>query len=253
MLRAPRDPLAGFVDPRLRVSELDFYVPRRAILTAIEDTMPLFRGQLLDVGCGIMPYRDFILSRAGTVTEYTGLDLPGTRHPTGPVLEWDGGAIPLPASSVDCVMATEVFKHCPDLSAVLTEIRRVLRRDGFLFFTVPFVWPLHLCPDDQYRYTPFSLARHLDVAGFKHSEILAMGGWDAALAQVLGLWARRRPLPRLARCVVSLLVLPMVRALAGRDNAAVDFMRDPLVSGFKGWAADSAAVLAPMHKGESTA
>jgi len=89
-------------------------------------------------------------------------------------------------------IATEVFEHCPDPEIVMKEIWRVLKLGGILFFTVPFLWNLHETPYDEYRYTPFALKRHLTQSGFTEIEIKAMGGWDAALAQMLGLWVRRR-------------------------------------------------------------
>jgi hypothetical protein len=38
---------------------------------------------------------------------------------------------------------TVVLEHCPDAATVLREVRRDLRPNGFLFLTVPFVWPIH--------------------------------------------------------------------------------------------------------------
>ena len=107
---------------------------------------------------------------------------------------WDGATIPMPDVSVGSCLLTEVLEHCPDPQAVLIEIHRVLKPRGFLFLTVPFVWPMHTVPHDEYRYTPFALRRMLDMAGFTDAKIEATGGRDAMLAVVLGLWARRLPL-----------------------------------------------------------
>ena len=41
-------------------------------------------------------------------------------------------------------------------------------------------------------HTSFALQRHLTNSGFTEIEIKVMGGWDAALAQMLGLWVGRR-------------------------------------------------------------
>jgi SAM-dependent methyltransferase len=41
------------------------------------------------------------------------------------------------AASFDLVTSTEVFEHVPDDAAAFREIRRVLRADGLLVFTVP--------------------------------------------------------------------------------------------------------------------
>jgi SAM-dependent methyltransferase len=128
-------------------------------------------------------------------------------------------------------MATEVLEHCPQPEAVLREIFRVLRPGGLLFLTVPFLWPLHDNPHDEYRYTPFSLARHLESAGFCDARIKAMGGWDAALATMIGLWVQRRPIPRTARRVLQVSLFPVYRWLLSRDAVPGTFEKSCMITG----------------------
>jgi hypothetical protein len=66
------------------------------------------------------------------------------------------------------------------------EIARVLDRRGFLFLTVPFLWPLHHVPHDQHRITPFAMQRYLEENGFEEIRLQALGGWDASM---LSCWA----------------------------------------------------------------
>ena len=78
-------------------------------------------------------------------------------HNNQPDITWQAGKIPLGEGSIDCAIATEAFEHCPDPAA---GHERDLPRFGawrLLFFTVPFLWPLHEVPYDENRYTPFSL------------------------------------------------------------------------------------------------
>ena len=172
------------------------YVVRCAILRAVQEALPRLRGVLLDVGCGSMPYRDIVLAGGSNVTRYLGLDIPDGTYSGAWDLTWDGRHMPLADAEVDSVMATEVLEHCPEPGAVLREVCRVLKPGGVFFFTVPFVWPLHDVPHDEYRYTPFALERLLTDAGLTCERIEALGGWDATLAQVLGLWAARRPMSK---------------------------------------------------------
>jgi SAM-dependent methyltransferase len=118
----------------------------------------------------------------------------------------------------------------------MREALRVLRPGGLLFFTVPFLWPLHEVPHDEYRYTPFALERHLRNAGFEQIKLRALGGWDASLAQMIGHWALRRPMSPRKRAILSRLALPIVRFLAGRDQPPREFGESSMITGISGTA-----------------
>lgn len=220
--------------PNLCLGNLDIYLVRTALLRLVHESAPLFCGTVLDVGCGEMPYRQIICASPG-VRRYIGLDLEASdiyrRHPD---LVWDGASIPLPDAAVDGALSTEVLEHCPDPGAVLTEISRVLCPGGVLFCTVPFLWPLHDVPHDQYRFTPFALLRLLEGAGFHRVRLGALGGWDASLVQMLGLYVRRRAMPAWLRAFLSTCVLPLVYLVS----------REPVI-----WQECAGAVRAPFHEG----
>src|SRR5688572_17994255 len=176
-----------FLSVPLRPGTMTFYTVRTSILAAVREEGAKFFGEVLDVGCGFMPYRTIIES-IPAVESYTGMDL---EQPTyygniEPDLKWDGQTIPREDGSFDCVIATEFLEHYPQPEKVLTEVRRVMRPGGLLFATVPFVWNLHEVPYDEYRYTPYSLRRHLESTGFESIEIQPLGGWNLAFAQMIG-------------------------------------------------------------------
>lgn len=211
-----------FLNISLTKSYPDIYFVRNSILHAVKLNLSKFDGTLLDVGCGIMPYRELILEGNTSIKNYIGLDFEDSldsEYALGkPDLFWKGDIIPLENESVDCIMATEVLEHCPQPENVLKEMFRVLKPNGTIFFTVPFLWNLHLVPYDEYRYTPFSLNRHLENVGFKNIELSALGGLDASLAQMLGIWLQRRPLHRLVKASLSILILPIMKLLIHQDS-----------------------------------
>jgi SAM-dependent methyltransferase len=147
-----------FLSPNM-FDRLDSFHPRRAILNALKKELPNFHGTLLDIGCGQMPYKPILLSSPSRISKYIGLELRDGQYARfGPFdLVWDGLHIPLEDNSIDCAIATEVFEQCEDPEIVMRETKRVLKAGGFLFFTVPFLWPIHDPPTDQYRFTPYAL------------------------------------------------------------------------------------------------
>jgi SAM-dependent methyltransferase len=224
-----------YLDPRCTLSSLDVFAARRAILDALKARLGDLSGTLLDVGCGYSPYRSLVLTPPSRVRTYIGLDVPGTLY-DAPDLMWDGWTIPLKDGTVDCALATEVLEHCPDTGRVLGELHRTLKRGGLLFFTVPFLWPLHNVPHDEYRFTPFSLERHLQNSGFEEIELNAFGGWDASLAQMIGLWVRRRQMARWKRNFLSALAVPVIQSLRRLDRRPQEFGDDSMVTGLWGTA-----------------
>lgn len=206
--------LRTFTRPTLTPFTLDTFIVRKSILEAVKRAALLFSGDVLDIGCGYMPYREIVLATPG-VKKYIGLDFKKNDiYRNKPDLTWDGRTIPLQDNTVQSAMATELFEHCPEPELVMKEIVRVLCPGGILFFTIPFLWPLHDVPYDQYRYTPFSIERHLANAGFHEIHLQAMGGWNESMAQMIGLYVRRRPMHDYMRFFLSLCLLPLVYLLS---------------------------------------
>lgn len=227
----------NFINIPFTRDNLDRYYVRKSILNAIENSLKHFTGDLLDIGCGKMPYKDFILKNS-SADKYIGLDIENALQydaAVKPDFTWDGIKMPFENSSFDTAFGTEVLEHCPEPKIILSETYRVLKNGGCFFFTVPFLWNLHEVPHDEYRYTPFALQRILKECGFQNIDIKATGGWHASMAQMLGLWIRRAPMPEKRRKLLSGILKPVINKLIKLDkHSFTGFSEGQMITGLYG-------------------
>ena len=213
-----------FISVRLRPKNMLIYTARNGILRSVTEASDAFYGTVLDVGCGVMPYRKMMESNPN-VEKYIGMDLekPAYYGQVEPDLKWNGTRIPLDEASVNCVMATEFLEHYSEPERILSEIMRVLKPNGRFFATVPFIWNLHEVPYDEYRYTPYSIERHLKNAGFKEIKIEALGGWNMSAAQMIGLWVTFSKMNRIMRAFFRVILFPVYVLLIKTDKKPEKF------------------------------
>lgn len=141
---------------------------------------------ILDVGCGIKPYRSLFQSQ-----HYTGIDIAGGGHhdeaKTADAL-YDGLTIPYPDHSFDTLLCTQVLEHAHDPEQLVTECARVLRPGSRAFFSMPFTYPEHEVPYDFRRFTRFEHERLFKKNGFTKVVIAQTTGFAGTFAQLLVIW-----------------------------------------------------------------
>jgi SAM-dependent methyltransferase len=150
------------------------------------------KGVLLDVGCGVKPYKEF---SSNYVQSYIGIDHADTPHGMHEVdVISSAYEISLDDSYADCILCTEVLEHLEEPLVALKEAHRLLRPGGIALYTIPFSWPVHEEPRDFYRYTEYGLRYLFEKAGFKILEIRALDGILVKLVQPLcyAMWNLRK-------------------------------------------------------------
>ena len=225
----------SFVNLKLSKHNLESYIVRSEIYKAVSNVMPLFSGKILDSGCGSMPYKNIILSNNDKVTNYIGLDIESGLNYENVNADflWDGSIMPFEDSSFDVVISTEVMEHVPDPDSYLMEVKRVLKPGGMFFFTVPFLMSLHEVPNDYYRYTPFALEMIFKRIGFITITIKPMGGYNAAMAQMLGLWVNMYLWGRKKK-MMRVIAKPLIKYLYQNDKVSLDFKKSTMIVGLSG-------------------
>lgn len=190
----------------------EVFVGSRLILDATLDNLfPLIRkhasGDILDLGCGKVPYfglyREFVTRTicadwANTPTRSKHLDLVADL----------ASPLPFRSGSFDTVLATDVLEHVPNPSDVWLEIVRVLRPNGIVLMTVPFLYWIHDAPHDYYRYTEFALRFQCRESALEVLDLRAIGG---ALSSIVDLVSKA-----LASRGVPVVVLTVLGALGRR-------------------------------------
>jgi SAM-dependent methyltransferase len=141
--------------------------------------------RVVDIGAGDAPYRHLFQHMDYVTVDWEQSPHDGARRSD---IIASADSIPLPDASVDAVVMTEVLEHITNPSATLREMARILKVDGQILLTVPFVWILHEMPHDYYRYTPSALRNLLEDAGFDQVEVTARGDdYFSTLAQLMQL------------------------------------------------------------------
>jgi SAM-dependent methyltransferase len=140
---------------------------------------------VLDVGAGTAPYREFFDGHRYRTSDWEGSIYEEARSAdvVGPI-----DALPVADSSFDAVLITEVLEHVPNPGAGLCELHRVLRPGGRILLTVPFVWELHEEPYDYFRYTCHGIRYLLLDAGFVNEQIVALTGYYSVVGQLVKNW-----------------------------------------------------------------
>jgi SAM-dependent methyltransferase len=135
--------------------------------------------RLLDVGCGVSPYRPYFAA----ASEYVGVDVVENPHAQlhGPI-----EALPVPDASFDLVLCTQVLEHCDDPAKGIRELRRVLRPGGRMLLSTHGVQVYHPSPNDLWRWTHEGLRRIVEANGdWARVEVRPAAGTASGLAMLL--------------------------------------------------------------------
>lgn len=214
----------------LNSETINSYLNDSAVAGFITKNLNLLSGDVLDIGCGRMRHKKSILSGVN-VRRYIGLDLEAGKFSYSVKADayWDGIRMPFSDNSLDSALLLEVIEHCPDPLIVLQETQRVLKPNGIIFFSTPFLYQLHGTPYDYHRPTPFELELLFRSAGFDRIQSVASGHWDASLGQMIGIWICHRPMPILFRKILKRIFVPFFKLLLIMDKKHNSEWRDDII------------------------
>ncbi len=140
----------------------------------------------------------------------------------------DAHAIPLKSDAFNGILLTEILEHIQDPKKVLQEAFRVVRSDGLVMVSIPFMFYEHQDPVDYRRFTPLGLESCLNQTGqeFETLKVKKMGGPGTVMMQTLQkltYWKlQSNPLGVLFHYSIGLILLPIFSLLLNLAGIALD-------------------------------
>lgn len=183
----------------------------------IEAHVPAGSAVVIDVGGGEAPYARVAQAAVHVAVDWRSPELTLATHQ----VVGDASRLPIGSAVADLVLCTEVVEHVADDRALYAELRRVVRDDGVLVLSAPFVHALHESPHDHRRPTSAGLVHGLTAAGFDVASVHAVGDTQAVVTdiRVRAASARVRSVSRRAPTAVG---RRLERAFARRQERLAD-------------------------------
>lgn len=131
-------------------------------------------GCVLNVGSGHGDIEDTL----DHVSHIVSLDYPETGanlYRSRPDVWGDAQHLPFGDNSIDTVLLLDVLEHVDDDLRALDEVCRVIRANGQLLLSIPFLYPLHDEPHDYRRLTEHAIRNHLQSRGLVIASCAAVG------------------------------------------------------------------------------
>lgn len=108
-----------------------------------------------------------------------------TDKSTNPDIIANAEKIPCESEYFDNILLIEVLEHLENPKKVLKECYRILKKNGFLYMSIPFLYPIHADPYDFQRWSPTKINLVLKKLNFTNIQIYNMGGMYAVINDLI--------------------------------------------------------------------
>lgn len=173
---------------------------------SLKDRLAGLRGEVLVIGAGYDPYRDWLKSAKSVYLTDVDRSLEGLDSVA------DAHDLPFDDQSFDAIVAVEVFEHLRMPNVAAAEMHRVMRAGGRSIISIPFMFHVHGDPYDYQRLTRSGLEELFCM--FRGCQISAFGGRRHSISDIVT--TATRPFAAL-RVLNHLLCAPMIRGNSSWD------------------------------------
>ena len=126
---------------------------------------------------------------------------------------YDGKKLPFKDSSFDYIFSSEVLEHVFNINEIMSELNRVLKINGKMLITLPFVWGEHEQPYDFARYTSFGLKNILEKNGFEIVQHIKTTTFIETIFQTLTAYLYHTVVPKGLRTILTLMLIAPLNLL----------------------------------------
>lgn len=149
-----------------------------------------FEGAILDIGCGVKPYKPIFRYTA----KYIGIDFKkyskNDNNAEKPDLYFESNyektlRLPFSNSSYNHTVAFQVLEHHKQPEKLISEMYRITKNRGYILLTVPFLGGVHEEPHDYQRYTKYGLVELFRKYKCKVVELKSQGSIFSTISLLL--------------------------------------------------------------------
>lgn len=122
------------------------------------------KGTVLDIGCGKQTIRKY-LDPSVTYFSIDSADTGKKMYNAQPSVFGEATLLPFKDNCFDTLILLEVLEHLPTPAIAIQEALRVLKKNGQLIISTPFLYPIHDAPGDYQRWTKHGLRQLTNKTG----------------------------------------------------------------------------------------
>lgn len=163
------------------------YLNHKQLHKSILKSLPYISGVCTDIGSGHSIYKKFIFPY---VDEYISVDKESihqhmfkTSQET--FINADIKDLPFSNDSIDTVILTQVLEHIDDPFLAMNEIQRIMKKNGILLLSVPFIYQAHATPYDYFRFSEYTLRKLLSDYNYEIIEFHYQGYFGTAIISII--------------------------------------------------------------------
>jgi len=183
---------------------------RKLLDKLLEENEHYYRGIVLDIGGR---NRGRFKKPKNKVKKWIFADIEAKHNPD--IISDVSNMNKIESESIDVINATELFEHVENPEKGLKECYRVLKKNGVMILSAPFLYPVHADPYDFQRWTEEKWRKILEEIGFKIEKFEIMGRYFTVLVDMKKIFIKS--MPRALRWILYLFY-PFLDILTELDN-----------------------------------
>jgi len=204
------------------------YLNNRQLKKSMLNSIRYIKGKCVDIGSGTSPYKRYIIDN---VSEYIAIDkshihkhmfqTSKEKH-----IDADIKDLPFNDSSIDSIILTQVLEHIDNPFEALSEVKRVIKRDGIIILSVPFIYHAHATPYDYFRFSEYGLKNICKDHDFEILEFEYQGYLGTTLFSILNgfIWQLSTK-SKLLRNTILLPFLLLIFTVNNTVGVLLDFIK----------------------------